>query len=86
MILTGKLYRENKIIKESKIDRRGQEKSFRDELEDTLINLCRELDIPVPLWLDKNTSEFVRYRKTFFTKDQFVEKVKFDRFEIRAEI
>jgi len=54
-------------------------------LEEGLISLCRELDIPVPLWLNKNTSEFARYRKTFFDRDQFIEDVKFDRFELRME-
>lgn len=85
MVLIGKLYKENKIIKESKITN-NEGKSFRDLLEDTLIILCKELDISVPLWLNKNTTEFVRYKKTFFLNDQFIDEVKFDKFEIKIEI
>lgn len=86
MVLIGTLHRENKIIKESKITNNDVGKSFRDLLEETLIALCKELDISVPLWLDKNTTEFVRYRKTFFLKDQFIDKIKFDKFQITIEI
>ncbi|MFZ5985771.1 MAG: hypothetical protein ACOYWZ_01415 [Bacillota bacterium] len=85
MILIGKLVKGTNTIKESTVIRDDDGTSFRDLLEEGLITLCRELDIPVPLWLKKNTSEFARYRKTFFTSDQFVEKVRFDKFEIRLE-
>lgn len=85
MILIGKLVKGTNTIKESTVIRDDDSTSFRDLLEEGLITLCRELDIPVPLWLKKNTSEFARYRKTFFTSDQFVEKVRFDKFEIRLE-
>lgn len=85
MILIGKLVKGTNTIKESTVIRDDDGTSFRDLLEEGLITLCRELDIPVPLWLKKNTSEFARYRKTFFTGDQFVEKVRFDKFEIRLE-
>jgi hypothetical protein len=37
----------------------------------------------VPLWLTKNTREYVRFRRTSFNADQFFNTVHFDRFEIR---
>lgn len=58
---------------------------FRERLEKCLIDLCREIGIPVPIWLEKNTKEFAYFKKTFFTNEQFVEKVNFDKFEIRLE-
>ena len=85
MVLTGKLIKGTNIIKESRFEKNGEGLSFRDLLEESFIGLCREMDIPVPLWLQKNTSEFARYRKTFFPSDQFVEKVRFDRLEVRFE-
>lgn len=57
--------------------------SYTDRLEKCLLKLCKELGIPVPLWLKKNTREFARFKRTFFFSDQFEEKVGFDRFEIR---
>lgn len=46
------------------------------------MELCAALEIPVPLWLKKNTKELANFRKTFFTSEQFMEKVWFDKFEI----
>ncbi|WP_324359589.1 hypothetical protein [Acetivibrio sp.] len=84
-MLVGRLIKGTHTIKESIFNKDNEEADFRDLLEEGLISICRDLDIPVPLWLNKNTSEFARYRKTFFAKDQFVENVKFDRFELKIE-
>ena len=83
MVLSGKLIKGTKTLKETLVEENNESLSFRDALEECLIRLCAELDIPVPLWLQKNTTEFARYRRTFFTNEQFVEKVSFDKFEIR---
>lgn len=86
MILTGKLIKGTRVTKESTIKRNEEDGSFRDLLEESFIAMCKELDVPVPLWLKKNTAEFARYRRTFFNSDQFVESIKFDRLEIRITI
>lgn len=83
MTLTGNLYIENKRIREASITEDDEEYSFRDKLEKCLVGLCSELEIPVPLWLKKNTRELALFRKTFFSSDQFIDKVWFDKFEIR---
>jgi hypothetical protein len=48
-----------------------------------LLEVCRLLSVEVPLWLTKNTREYVRFRRTSFNADQFFNAVHFDRFEIR---
>lgn len=85
MKLIGKIIKETKIVKEAVVEKSDEETSFRDMLEDCFISVCSELDIPVPLWLKKNSKEFGAYRKTFFSNEQFLEKVDFDRFELRIE-
>lgn len=85
MKLYGKVIRDTKILKEVFVDKTDSDASYRDMLEDCLVNLCKELDIPVPIWLEKNTREFAAYRRTFFMKEQFIEKIRFDKFEIRVE-
>lgn len=85
MILYGNIKKGAKTIKHAKVEVDKEGQSFRDALEECLIGLCRELDIPVPLWLRKNTNEFGAFHRTFFSDEQFVEKVDFDRFEIRIE-
>lgn len=83
MILYGRLIKGTKTIKNASIEVNEGGMSFRDALEECLVGLCKELDIQVPLWLKKNTTEFVSYRRTFFFSDQFMETVNFDKFEIR---
>lgn len=73
---------EGKLVREASADDNEAEHSFRDKLEKCLIELCANLDIPVPLWLKKNTRELAVFRKTFFSSEQFIDKVWFDKFEI----
>lgn len=85
MKLIGKLIEGTTVVSEKVVEKEDMDISFRDLLEANLIALCKEMDISVPLWLKRNTTEFAKFRKTFFTRDQFVESVKFDKFEIKIE-
>lgn len=85
MKLYGKLIKDTRIIKETFAEQNDDSVSFRDQLEQCLIQVCKDLDIQVPLWLKKNTKEFVNHHRTFFTGEHFVEKINFDKFEIRIE-
>lgn len=82
MILIGKLHVGGKLVKEAETKDGDVSKSFRDKLEKCLIELCAQMDIPVPLWLKKNTRELAIFRRTFFSSEQFIDKVWFDKFEI----
>jgi hypothetical protein len=82
LTLNGKLLVEGKIVREGNSEDNENEHSFRDKLENCLVELCSAIEIPVPLWLKKNTRELAVFRKTFFTPEQFIEKVWFDKFEI----
>lgn len=81
--LTGKLIKGTHMINEAAAENNDPALSFTDKLEQCLISVCKQMDIPVPPWLGKNTREFARFRRTFFFEEQFIEKVNFDRFEIR---
>ncbi|MDD4188479.1 MAG: hypothetical protein PHX37_00115 [Eubacteriales bacterium] len=81
--MTGKLIKGTHTINEASAENEDPELSYTDRLEQCLISVCMQMDIPVPPWLPKNTREFVRFRRTFFFEEQFIEKVGFDRFEIR---
>lgn len=83
LTLTGKLYVENKRIREAAAADNEEGHNFRDKLEKCLIDLCAELEIPVPIWLKKNTRELAVFRRTFFSSEQFIDKVWFDKFEIK---
>ena len=47
-----------------------------------LMEICRRMDVPRPLWLGKHQKEFDAFRRTAFTQDHFVERVAFSRLEI----
>lgn len=85
MKIIGKLIKGTAIFSEKVVEKDDENVSFRELLEANLIALCKELDISVPLWLKRNTTEFAKFRRTSFTKEQFIESVKFDRFEIKLE-
>lgn len=86
MKLIGRITKGTAILKEVTIENNDASIDFRDQLEDCFVRLSRELDIPIPLWLKKNTKEFGRYRKTFFPAEQFIDKVSFDKYELRIEL
>jgi hypothetical protein len=83
MKLEGKLFRANRMIGDTVVEKNPEGASFVKDLEWCFIEVCKNLDIPIPLWLGKNTTEFARFRQTIFFEEQFVDKVRFDRFQIK---
>lgn len=83
MTVYGSLIIEGKTVRETMAKSEGPDLSFRDKLEKCLLDVCGQLEIPVPLWLKKNTTEFAKFRRTFFSNEQFIEKVWFDKFEFK---
>lgn len=46
--------------------------------------ICKEMDLPQPIWLDKNIKEFKSIAKVRFGRDSFIEEVPFDYLEIQV--
>ena len=82
MTLTGKLIKDANPLRMATITNDSQGEDFHKCLEESFLLLCKELGIPIPLWLRKNTKEFACFHKTFFPRDQFLEPMNFDRFEL----
>lgn len=83
MKLYGRLVTRGKLLKEAWAVPQNENGDFREQLEECLIAVCKELDVEVPIWLKKNTTEFGLYRKTSFNSDHFGETISFDRLEIQ---
>ncbi len=83
--MSGKLYKGPTILNSVSCSVPEASGGYQDKLEALLILVSHELSVPVPMWLSKNTKEYVRFRKTTFGSDQFFEKVVFDTMEIRVE-
>ncbi len=83
MKLEGRVFKANLNLAERTVEKSEVGDSFVKDLEWCFVKLCRELDIPIPLWLVKNTSEFAKFRQTIFFAEHFTENVSFDRFQIK---
>lgn len=83
MKVEGRLFRESVLLAVESVTYTNEEVRFSKELENSLILLCRKMDIPVPLWLDKNTKEFAAFRQTIFFSEQFSQEVEFERFQFK---
>ncbi|MCR5297441.1 MAG: hypothetical protein K6E17_08515 [Clostridiales bacterium] len=71
-----------KIIRNHRTDRQATAPCGRDEAHSALREACRELDLPEPIWLDKNEREWEEFGMTRFFPDAFFESVPFERMEI----
>lgn len=85
MRMTGKLIKGTVILDEKAYEIDDDTGTYQDRLEKCFVEICSLLNIEVPMWLNKNTREFVRFRRTSFYSDQFFNPVIFERFEIRVE-
>lgn len=83
MKLEGKTFRANLVLQEGHVEQPDTGGKFVPQLEKLLIELCHQMEVPLPLWLEKNTHEFARFHQTIFFAEQFTEKIRFDRFQIR---
>ena len=63
-------------------DRQTTVPCVRDNVRGALLEACRELDLPEPLWLEKNDREWEAFGMTRFLPDAFFEQVPFERMEI----
>ena len=71
-----------KIIKDHKITQQLTEPCTPGTEGAALTEMCKQCDLPVPLWLNKHVSEYNQFRRTVFTREHFMEDIEFDRMEI----
>ena len=81
--LEGKTFRGNLVLRNEVVEYHDPSRTLTQNLEKCLIDLCRLMEVPIPLWLEKNTREFARFHQTLFFDGQFTESISFDRFQIR---
>ena len=84
MKLEGRLFVANRMTEIREVTTEDTDPSYSKRLEKALIELCRQMDIPVPMWMKKNTKEFAAFGQTIFFREQYTEQGRFDRFQIRV--
>ena len=71
-----------RVIRHHRAERQSTVPCGRDDPREALLEACHELDLPEPLWLDKNGREWDEFGMTRFMPDAFFETVAFDRIDI----
>ena len=71
-----------KTVRHHRTDRQTTVPCDRDSAHSALHDACHELDLPEPIWLDKNEREWQEFGMTRFLPDAFFETVPFERLEI----
>ncbi len=71
-----------KTIRRHRTDRQATVPCSRSDVHGALREACHELDLPEPVWLEKNEREWVEFGMTRFLPDAFFETVEFERLEI----
>ena len=84
LTLEGRLFIANRMTEIKTVTTEDTDTSYARSLETALIELSRQLDIPVPMWMKKNTKEFAAFGQTIFFREQYTEDVRFDRFQIKV--
>ena len=71
-----------RIIEKHRIVRQTTAPCTPAEVREALTEVCREFDIPCPIWLNKHEHEFDSFRHTSFLPEHFMEDVPFQKLEI----
>lgn len=75
----GLLRKRQKIIQDVTLEANS---ASLEDIHQTVDEICRALDIPRPIWLNKQRNEMERFGRTTFLSGDFMEPVTFDKFEI----
>ena len=71
-----------KTIRHHRTDLQTTVPCTRADAHSALKEACHDLDLPEPIWLDKNEREWDEFGMTRFLPDAFFESVPFERLEI----
>ena len=81
--LWGKIFRSNRLINDT-VACSDMNDTRTHKVFQCLEDICYELDLERPIWLDKNIDDFKRHSKTRFSQDNFIEHLDFDFLEIEV--
>lgn len=79
----AKEFQNNHLLKDTVIcddtDDTRTHKVFR-----ALDEICHQLDLSKPIWLDSNIRDFKRHAKVRFYQDSFIDQIEFDFLEVQV--
>ena len=81
--LWAKEWKNNRMIKDTVIEN-GTDDTRTHKVFRALEEVCYQLDLGKPIWLEANIQDFKRHDKTRFSQDNFIESIDFDYLEIHV--
>lgn len=67
----------NSLVVENKENISGEEKRSK-----CIKEICKTLDLSIPLWLKKHEIEFSQFKYVVFYPEDFIDEIDFDKLEI----
>lgn len=74
----GRIFKDNKMLKDTVAIIEDSAMTRTHKVFAALDQICIELDLSKPIWLESNIDEFKKIGRTRFTKDSFIEQIDFD--------
>ncbi len=71
-----------KVMKNHRISEQLTSDCAWGEEKEILVEMCKQADLPCPIWLKKHEREYARFRRTSFTPEHFIEEIRFDKLDI----
>ncbi|MCR5692190.1 MAG: hypothetical protein K6G62_08215 [Eubacterium sp.] len=82
--LWGKIFRQNRLLKDVVYENSDSNLNRTKKVYAGLTEICMGFDLQEPYWLEKNIEEFRRHDKTRFDQNNFIEQIEFDFLEIHV--
>ena len=79
----GKIFKENRLIHDTVACIADYPLTRTQMVFQSLTEICYQLDLGEPIWLDANIHDFQSHAKTRFNQDNFIEQIDFDFLEIQ---
>jgi len=79
--LWAKKIKSNKIIN-SIVVKNKEDISLEEKRDKCLKEICKKLDLSVPIWLKKHELEFSQFKYVIFYSQDFIDEIDFDKLEI----
>ena len=80
----GKIIKENRLLRDVVVENGDPSLNRTRKVYRALEQMCYELDLENPVWLESNKQEFIRHDRTRFTQDNFIETIEFDFLEFHV--
>ncbi len=81
--LWAKIIKDNHILRDVVVEN-ASDQTRTKKIFAAIEEICREFDLPKPIWLEATIAEFKKHDKARFWQDNFIETIPFDFLEIQV--